>query len=123
LPQPVVIVVDDEEVIADTLVAILNRSGFRAQAVYCGMAAVSQAREVRPDIIISDVVMPDISGIEVAIQVRAMLPGCKVLLFSGQAGTNDLLADARAAGYEFEVLAKPIHPSELLAKVQPLSGS
>jgi CheY-like chemotaxis protein len=87
------------------------------------MAAVSQAREVRPDIIISDVVMPDISGIEVAIQVRAMLPGCKVLLFSGQAGTNDLLADARAAGYEFEVLAKPIHPSELLAKVQPLSGS
>ena len=121
--QPTVIVADDEPMIADTLVAILERSGFNAQAVYSGSAAVACARAVHPDIIISDVVMPGMSGIEVAMKVRTMLPSCKVLLFSGQAATADLLSEARASGYEFEVLAKPIPPAELLERVRSSTGT
>ena len=55
--------------------------------------------------------MPDMNGIEAAIHIRGFLPACKVLLFSGQAATADLLENARARGHEFEILAKPVHPA------------
>jgi CheY-like chemotaxis protein len=113
-----VLVVDDERVIADTLAIILNKNGFDATAVYTGTAAVDRARDTKPDLIISDVIMPDMNGIEAAIQIRQILPGCKILLFSGQAATADLLEKARAQGHEFEILAKPVHPQDLLAKLR-----
>jgi CheY-like chemotaxis protein len=113
-----VLVVDDEHRIADTLTVILNQSGFDASAAYTGTQAVDRARETRPDLVISDVIMPDMNGIEAAIQIRALLPACKILLFSGQAATADLLERARAQGHEFEILAKPVHPQDLLAKLR-----
>jgi CheY-like chemotaxis protein len=116
--KPKVLVVDDERVIADTLAIILNQAGFDASAVYTGNGAVEQAREIRPDLIISDVIMPDMNGIEAAINIRDFLPSCKILLFSGQAATANLLENARAQGHEFEILAKPVHPSDLLAKLR-----
>ena len=116
-PKRRVLVVDDEQVIADTLSIILNKAGFEASPVYTGTAAVESARTIQPDLIISDVIMPDMNGIEAAIQIRAFLPGCKILLFSGQAATADLLESARAKGHEFEILAKPVHPQDLLAKL------
>lgn len=116
--KPRVLVVDDERVIADTLAIILNQNGFDASAVYTGTAAVDRARDTRPDLIISDVIMPDMNGIEAAIRIRKILPGCKILLFSGQAATADLLEKARAQGHEFEILAKPVHPQDLLAKLR-----
>jgi CheY-like chemotaxis protein len=116
--KPIVLVVDDEQVIADTLAKILDLNGYDASAVYTGTAAVESARSLRPDLIISDVIMPDMNGIEAAISIRSFLPTCKILLFSGQAATADLLEDARAHGHEFEILAKPVHPSDLLAKLK-----
>jgi hypothetical protein len=47
-----------------------------------------------------------------------MLPSCKILLFSGQAATADLLDRARVQGHEFEILAKPVHPQDLLARLR-----
>jgi CheY-like chemotaxis protein len=116
--KPKILVVDDERVIADTLAIILNQSGFDASAVYTGTGAVEHAREHKPDLIISDVIMPDMNGIEAAIKIREILPGCKILLFSGQAATADLLEKARLEGHEFEILAKPVHPQDLLAKLR-----
>jgi DNA-binding response OmpR family regulator len=113
-----VLVVDDERVIADTLAIILNKSGFDALAVYSGSGAVSSARATPPDLIISDVIMDDMNGIEAAIEIRKFLPNCKILLFSGQAATADLLEQARKRGHEFEILAKPVHPQDLLARIK-----
>jgi CheY-like chemotaxis protein len=113
-----VLVVDDERVIADTLATILNQNGFDASAVYTGTAAVDSARSSHPDLVISDVIMQDMNGIEAAIRIRQMLPACKILLFSGQAATADLLEKARAQGHQFEILAKPVHPQDLLAKLK-----
>jgi len=62
--------------------------------------------------------MPDMNGIDAAIQIRGFLPGCKILLFSGQAATADLLENARQRGHEFEILAKPVHPQDLLEKLK-----
>ena len=110
--------VDDERVIADTLAIILNQNGFTATAVYSGTGAIEKARSERPDLIISDVIMEDMNGIDAAINIRQFLPSCKILLFSGQAATADLLEKARAKGHKFEILAKPVHPQDLLAKLR-----
>lgn len=116
--RPKVLVVDDERVIADTLAMILNQSGFEARAVYSGEKAVELASTFAPDMLITDVIMADLNGIDAAIMIRALLPSIKILLFSGQAATADLLEKARAKGYEFEILAKPVHPQDLLTRLQ-----
>lgn len=116
--KPKVLVVDDERVIADTLSMILNQSGFEARAVYSGEGAVELAQAFEPDMLISDVIMADLNGIDAAIRIRALLPRIKILLFSGQAATADLLEKARTQGYEFEILAKPVHPQDLLNKLR-----
>jgi CheY-like chemotaxis protein len=116
--KPKVLVVDDEQVIADTLAKILDLNGYEASAVYSGTSAVESARTLQPDLVISDVIMQDMNGIEAAIHIRGFLPTCKILLFSGQAATADLLENARAQGHEFEILAKPVHPADLLAKLK-----
>jgi CheY-like chemotaxis protein len=116
--KPKVLVADDERVIADTLAIILNQSGFEATAVYSGEKAVETAKVLRPDMLISDVIMTDLNGIDAAIKIRTLLPECKILLFSGQAATADLLDRARVQGHEFEILAKPVHPQDRLARLR-----
>ena len=116
--KPKVLVADDERVIADTLAMILNQSGFNARAVYSGENALELASTFEPDMLISDVIMDDLNGIDAAIRIKALLPRIKILLFSGQAATADLLEKARAQGYEFEILAKPVHPQDLLTKLR-----
>ena len=117
-PRPKVLVADDERVIADTLAMILNQSGFVARADYSGEKALELAESFVPDMLISDVIMADLNVIDAAIKIRALLPSIKILLFSGQAATADLLEKARAQGYEFEILAKPVHPQDLLNKLR-----
>ena len=117
-PTLKVLVVDDERVIADTRAMILNQSGFEARAVYSGESALETVPIFEPDMLISDVIMADLNGIDAAIRIRRILPQIKILLFSGQAATADLLEKARAQGYEFEILAKPVHPQDLLNRLR-----
>jgi DNA-binding NtrC family response regulator len=58
------------------------------------------------------------SGIDLAIAVKKLSPQCKVLLFSGQAATANVLQEARTNGHDFELLSKPIHPTDLLKKIK-----
>jgi len=116
--KPKVLVADDERVIADTLAMILNQSGFTARVAYTGEKALEMAEEFQPEMLISDVIMAGLNGIDAAIKIREILPSIKILLFSGQAATADLLEKARERGYEFEILAKPVHPQDLLAKLR-----
>lgn len=112
-----VIVADDDETIATTLAIILNQANFEARAVFSGEQVVEILDSFQPEMLITDVVMPGMTGIKVAIAVRSKLPNCKILLFSGQAATVDLLEQAKTHGHEFEIVAKPIHPTDLLAKL------
>jgi CheY-like chemotaxis protein len=113
-----VLVVDDEEVIANTLAIILNNAGYEARAVFSGEQAIELLESFQPEMLITDVIMPGMTGIEAAIATRNRLPKCNILLFSGQAVTADLLQEARTQGHEFDILAKPVHPSDLLAKLR-----
>lgn len=118
-----VFVVDDETVIANTLGMILRQQGFEAHSFNLPLEALTAARELMPDLLISDVVMPLLSGIDLAIQIREHCPDCKVLLFSGQAATAGMLESARASGHDFEVLAKPVHPTDLLKRIRTVIES
>jgi CheY-like chemotaxis protein len=119
---PFVLVVDDEKRIADTLALILSSKGYKSEAAYDAPTALAVCQARAPDLIVSDVVMPGMSGIELGIAVRRDFSTCKVLLFSGQAATADMLEEANAHGHRFELLAKPVHPLELLEKVAQLIG-
>jgi len=115
--RSVVLVVDDESVIADTLAEILTRSGYTGVAEYDGDSALETALLMPPEMLITDVVLPGMSGIELAITIRRIFPDCKIILFSGQASTADLLAAARQDGHHFTLLNKPLHPQDLLTRV------
>jgi DNA-binding NtrC family response regulator len=115
-----VLIADDERSIAETLKMILVKEGLEAIAVYDGRQAIERARDWKPDLYLSDVVMPYVNGIQAGIEIAGMLPDCKVLLLSGQAAVHDLMHEARSRGYNFEILTKPVHPAELLRAVRKI---
>jgi CheY-like chemotaxis protein len=116
--QQLILVADDDPVIADTLEEILSAEGYGVLKAYDGRVAVELAARQCPHTLLTDVVMPEINGIEAAKQILAMCPGTRIMLMSGQAETRSLLAEAREQGYDFDVLAKPVHPTLLLSKLR-----
>jgi CheY-like chemotaxis protein len=112
---PSILVVDDEPLITFSITEILKSEGFKVSSAVNGMAGVETARAVRPDIVLSDVMMPKMNGIEAAKRIKEFLPDCRIILLSGQAATGELIRLARDEGYDFEVLTKPIRPDALLA--------
>jgi CheY-like chemotaxis protein len=124
LPErPRILVADDQRIIADTLAMILNQNGYEAVPVYGGRHAVEKARRWGPEIYVSDVNMPEVDGIQAAIEICAILPGCLVLLFSGESSNRVLVRDARFQGHRFEFLQKPILPLDLLHRIQRLRAA
>lgn len=116
--KPRVVIADDEKIIADTLAIILNQTGFEARAVYSGEQALELLYDFRPDMLVSDVMMGGMNGIETAIVARQKLPTCQILLISGHAVTAELLEETREKGHEFQILAKPVHPTDLIEKMR-----
>ena len=114
--RPVVMVVDDEPLVADTLAMILTHAGYHAVRAYNARTALEIASVRSPDLLISDVAMPGMNGVELALAMVALAPDCRVVLFSGHARSVDLMR-AYDAGYEFPLMAKPMHPSEMLGQV------
>ena len=112
-----VFVVDDERLVADSIAMILRCNGYTALALYDAESALAQLETTKPAVVISDVQMPGMNGVQLAVLIRERYPDCRVLLFSGRAATFDLLDEARRQGHVFEILQKPIPPAELLAKI------
>ena len=113
-----IFVVDDEKIIAESLALILRKHGYSARFFLNPLEVLQAALLEAPDLLISDVMMPEINGIELATQVQRECPNCRVLLFSGQANTQGLLDTARTSGDHFEFISKPVHPSDLLKKIE-----
>jgi len=115
-----VFVVDNEQLIAWSLAEILNNKGFDAIPFSKPIEALNAACRKPLDLLISDIVMPLMSGTELALQVLEQHPDCKVVLFSGQAGIGDVAEIAEK--HRFEVLLKPVHPAALLKRIQTAFG-
>lgn len=116
-------IVDDERALTDSLVLILRQRGILAMGSYSGQTGLEDALRWHPDVVLMDVLLPDASGIEIAIVLRRELPACRVLLMSGQATTADLLDDSQAQGDDFEVLPKPLSPEQLLERIEALRAA
>ena len=117
-----VLVVDNEQIIADTLALILRQNGFDASVAYSGEEAVQKALMLRPDVVLSDIIMGELNGLDASILICEAVPDCKILLFSGQPATADLLLQAKSRGHAFEVLAKPVHPTVILEQISALTA-
>ena len=115
-----IFVVDDERVISETLAKILQLSGFEAISFTNPLEALKDSQFQSPDLLLSDVSMPELSGVDLAVQIKLKHPNCRILLFSGQASTVDLLQAARRQGYDFQLLSKPVHPKDLLQRIEDL---
>lgn len=112
-----IMIVDDEETIADTLALIFSSNGYDARTAYSAEQALELLEVWRPDLAVIDVVLPGMNGIEFAIFLKASYPDVHFLLFSGQPGTGTLLEEAKRKGHLFDILAKPLHPTFMLATV------
>jgi len=118
--RPRVLVVDDERLLADTTAAILRHAGFETRIAYDAFAALEVTGSYRPDYILTDIMMPAMSGVELAIAISKMYPATKIMLFSGQAGISEILEQSKARGFEFPLLAKPVHPAKLIEGLRKL---
>jgi CheY-like chemotaxis protein len=113
-PSLRVLVVDDDILVADTLAMVLNFRGFEAVTAYSGEDAIALARLASYDMLVTDVMMEPMNGIQAALAIRDLQPTCRVLLLSGNERAAFLLQEAHSAGYAFEILAKPVHPTVIL---------
>ncbi|MGB6131980.1 MAG: response regulator [Acidobacteriaceae bacterium] len=126
-PEKRVLIVDDEPTIADTLKIIFSNTGYSARAAYSAEEALLVITEWNPQLVILDVRLPGMNGIDLAMKLKAEYPHCDTLLFSGDGGTVELLESARQKGYDFDVLAKPVPPDDFLNRAAgffppPLQG-
>lgn len=115
-----ILVVDDDHRIADSLTEMLCKSGCDAMACYDGQSALRECEFRTPDLVISDVVMPGLNGIELGMQVMQLHPRCKVLLISNGDGSAEHHQQLSLTNGHFEVLPKPIQPLELLVKINSI---
>lgn len=115
-----ILVVDDERAIVSLRATILRSEGYEAATAFSGEEAVRVACSFHPDCIVSDISMGAMNGIEAAIEILGGLPECKVLFVSGNARCRDLLGDAIAKGFRFEILSKPVPPRQLLDRISQI---
>lgn len=115
-----ILIVDDEVAIAETLALIFKAQLYDVREAHSAEQAIEIIAEWRPDLGIFDVMLPAMNGIDLAIVLKANHPKCQVLLFSGHANTAILLEEAGRKGHQFEVLAKPVHPTLMLERAAAL---
>lgn len=113
-----ILVVDDEEYISETLVLILRSFGYDAIARNDARSALEECERQAPDLLISDVMMPEINGIELATRIEERYPACRILLISGLGSSFALLDEASRQRHSFEIMSKPIRPVDLLARIK-----
>jgi len=113
-----IFVVDDQPTIASTLADILRLSGFDAVWFTNSDEALAAAKSDCPNLVIADIEMPHLSGIELAIRLKELHLDCDVLLMTGHPGYLDLLDRAKKRGHHFRVLEKPIILQKLITEIQ-----
>ena len=116
LDRRTVLVIDDDRILADTLAQILRLNGFQPVALYSGEEAIELVERLQPDIVLSDIRMSRVDGIEAAKRIRELHPECRVILFTA----HPVSAAMRHMihGLDFELLQRPLHPEEVLTALR-----
>ena len=112
-----VLVVEDDSLVRDMVQASLRRAGYRVVLASDGEAAIARLGDQRPDLILTDLFMPNCDGIELLRSGHLSRANAPVIAMSGGYAGIDMLAASQALGAT-ATIAKPFMPSELLALVQ-----
>ncbi|WP_078326269.1 response regulator transcription factor [Mycobacteroides salmoniphilum] len=113
-----VLVVDDEESLAELLSMALRYQGWEIATAADGMSATTAAREFNPDVVVLDVMLPDMSGLDVLGRLRAMYPGMPVLLLTAKDAVEDRIAGLSAGGDDY--VTKPFSLEEVVLRLRSL---
>lgn len=116
--KPTVLVVDDAPAVSTTLKWLLRESGYNCATVGSRAEALRLCAGMSPDLAVIELNLPDGTGLETARDLRSCVPGCRMLLMSGDPDAGDYVEQAGAGGLDCELLPKPIPPEELLQKVK-----
>ena len=117
MPDTKILVIDDDRKIADSLQRILSYEGFAVKAAGDGPAGLSIIQSFRPDLVVLDVVMPGLSGLEVCRRIKEAYP-VPILFLSARDEVDDRVRGLDSGGDDY--LVKPFAAEELLARVRAL---
>ena len=115
--EAAILIVEDDKVVADSLAQILSTRGYDVRVVYSAEAALQLVAQWSPDLAILDVMLPKMNGIDLAVTLKKRNASCHILLFSGQPTVEALIKKAKSEGHDFEIMAKPVHPSVMLEAI------
>ena len=113
-----VLIVEDERALADALEHIVRRAGYAADAVYNGTDALAQAMEGGYDVIVLDVMLPDMDGFQIVSRLRARGNPTPVLMLTARADVSDKVTGLNAGADDY--MTKPFDNAELLARLNAL---
>ncbi len=115
-----ILIADDEHLVADSLAQIFSLCGYQSTAVYSGEDAVKVAEILNPDLLISDVIMGEMDGLDAALRIRRMCPQCRIILLSGTLAADQVLNRTVLEQDSVEFHSKPVHPEFLLDRVRSM---
>ena len=113
-----VLVVDDEVNIAELISMALRYEGWQVQMAHTGGSAVSAARDLEPDAVVLDMMLPDIDGLEVLRRMRSSMPDVPVVFLTARDAVEDRVAGLTAGGDDY--VTKPFSLEELVARLRGL---
>jgi len=111
-----ILVVDDDHDACEAISGLLDQSGYAVEAAADPAHALARLEQMRPDLVVSDLQMPGMSGLELIRRIQGLHPGTPVILVTG-AETRDLCTGAKRYG-AVECLTKPVNPEELLWAIE-----
>jgi two-component system chemotaxis response regulator CheY len=113
-----ILVIDDDVIVRETIVQILEDGGYQVLSAEDGKRGMAAFRRERPDLVITDIIMPEQEGIQTITEIRGVKPDAKIIAISGggRIGNTDFLKIARHLG-AFDAIAKPFDPDDLLNRV------
>jgi CheY-like chemotaxis protein len=111
-----ILVADDQPTIVTTLAAILEEEGYEIETAFSGEEAVCKAARFSPNLLITDLVMGAMNGIEAATRITEMLPDCRVLFLSGTCSFDEL-SHAAPKRLVFSFVRKPMRVPDLLSAI------
>jgi CheY-like chemotaxis protein len=113
-----ILVIDDDSLVRDTIVRILERKGFRVLVAADGLRGLRLFHSEEPDLVITDIIMPEKEGLETIREIRAKQPDAKIIAISGGAriGNMDFLRMAGELGAS-QIMPKPFDPADLVSLI------
>jgi two-component system response regulator ResD len=116
--EPHVLIVDDDPIVRDVLLRYLARAGLSAEAAFDGPSALSAFEARRPTLVVLDLMLPRIDGIEVFRRIRAIDPQSAVIMLTARGEQTERIAGLESGADDY--VAKPFSPREIVARVKTI---